>query len=143
MSRQLWRVFLVMMVTIAFLGAVVFWLLEGPIAEYQCEHEYLPSLGADLGFRTGRIPVRDYPEGPLGIVQIDPRGPMYAAGFRAGDIPSDFHGGTMAFCGAFRGAALGQDERIVVTTAEYWPALEPQRRELVVPRPPKPRQPLP
>jgi hypothetical protein len=136
MSRQLRRVFIVMVVTIVCLGVVAFWLLEGPIAEYQCEHKHLPSFGPNLGFRTGRIPVRDYSEGPLGIVQIDPRGPMYAAGFRVGDIPLDHHGGMMAFCGALIGAAHGREERILVTTADYWPGAEPRPRELLIPRRP-------
>jgi hypothetical protein len=137
LSRQLGRVFVVMIVTILCLGVIVFWVVEGPMVEHHCEHEYLPALGAALGFRTGRIPVRDYPEGPLGIIQVDPHGPMYATGFRTGDIPLDHHGGMMAFCGAFQGAAFGQDARIVVTTVEYWPGSEPTPRELVVPKPPE------
>jgi hypothetical protein len=143
LSRQLNRVLVVLIATILGLCVIAFWLLECPVAEYRCEHEYLPSLSADLGFRTGRIPVRDYPEEPLGIVQVDQSGPMYAAGFRAGDIPLDHHGGMMAFCGAFQGAALGEETRIVVTTAEYWPAPEPLSRELTVPTPPKRRQRFP
>jgi hypothetical protein len=134
MSRQLGRVFFLMVLTIVCLGVVAFWLLEDPLAEYQCELEYLPARGADLGFRTGRIPVRDYAEGPVGIVHIDPRGPMYAAGFRVGDIPLAHHGGMMEFCGALIGAAHGREERIYVTTADHWPTTEPQPRELLIPR---------
>ena len=134
MCRQLRRVFLAIVVTIACLGVVVIWLLDGPIAEYRCEHETIPSLGADLGFRSGKIPVRNWQEGLLGIVQIDPLGPMYAAGFRAGDIPLAHHGGMMAFCGALIGANHGREERLYVTTADYWPSTEPRPRELLIPK---------
>jgi hypothetical protein len=108
--------------------------------EFECEREYLPSIGQAFGFRIGRITVAGYGEGPLGFVEIDERGPMYAAGFRAGDIPlaGVDVAGMMEFCGLLRGAS-DQEARIVVTTSEHWPVPEPQRRELVVPRPPKRR----
>jgi hypothetical protein len=140
MSRQPRRVFLLLAATFVCLSIVVVWLLEGPFAEYRCEHQYLPSVGADLGFRPGRIPVRDWPEGPVGIIEIDPDGPMYAAGFRAGDIPLDHHGGMMAFCGALQSAALGQGAQIVMTTSAFWPGPEPRRRELTVPTSPSPKR---
>jgi hypothetical protein len=135
-SRILGRVFVVTVLTIGCLGVVVFWLLKGPIAEYRCEHEYLPSFGADLGLRIGAVPVPNDPERPVGIGQIDSHGPMYAAGFRSGDIPLAHHGGMMDLCGALLSAGQGAEARVMVTTAEYWPAPEPKPRELVVPIPP-------
>ena len=138
LSSVLRRVFLLMILIGGCLAVVLFWLLERPLSDFQCEHEYLPSIAADLGLQIGKIPVRDWPEGLPGFVKVDPRGPMYGAGFRAGDIPMGRHeSGMVAFCGALDWADRGLDSRIFVTTAEHWPATEPQARQLAVPKPPK------
>ena len=137
MIADLRRVFLVMFLNGGCLAVVVVGLLHEPIADYYCEQEYLPSIGSQLGFKIGRIPVRDWPEGVLAFIQIDDRGPMQRAGFRAGDIPMGVHeGGMVTFCGALERAARGWDARIFVTTSVHWPGTEPQPRELVVPKPP-------
>lgn len=131
------RRFFVVVLTLSLLSVTTFWLLERPLHEYYCQHEYIPSMGAVLGFRAGPIPVSGDWEGPLGLVSVDEAGPMYAAGFRVGDIPLEYHGGMMAFCGALQYAESGGDARIVVTTSDEWPAAGLKSRELLVPSPPK------
>ena len=133
------RVFLLVTLTLACLAATVLWLLHDPYRQFECEQEYLPSVGRALGFRIGEIVVPRYPQVKLlGFVEVDERGPMYAAGFRKGDIPIGGVdvSGTTRLCDIL-GSNIDWYSRIVVTTSAHWPGPEPNQRELVVPKPPK------
>ena len=133
------RVFLLVTLTLICLAATVSWILYEPYLEFECEQQYLPSVGPALGFCIGEIPVPSYPELKLlGFVAVDEPGPMYVAGFRAGDIPIGGVdvSGTMRLCDILR-SNIEWYSRIVVTTSAHWPGPEPNRRELVVPKPPK------
>jgi hypothetical protein len=136
---ELRRVFFLLALTLTCLAATVFWLLREPYTQFKCEQEYLPSVGRALGFRIGEIVVPRYPQVKLlGFVEVDERGPMYAAGFREGDIPIGGVdvSGTTRLCDILR-SNIEWYSRIIVTTSAHWPGPEPNQRELLVPKPPK------
>ena len=97
------------------------WVVFGPTFHlYDCEHRYLPSVEGKFGFHAERIRVPGVDHPHLGITVVQPGGPFDQAGFRAGDIPVDHHGGLQRLCGALRYAEEGGEPEIAVVNVATW-----------------------
>jgi hypothetical protein len=84
-----------------------------------------PALQGELGFRTGSVPVKNY-DGQLsqlfGITSVHAGGRFDRAGFRAGDVPSEWfmHGGASSgfYSRLQRSRCLGPTEFKVVAATD-------------------------
>jgi hypothetical protein len=85
-----------------------------------------PDLQRELGFRTGVVPVRNHDGGTIhlfGITSIQPDGAFGRAGFRVGDIPSEWlmHGRAAAgfYSRLERSRGLGPAEFRVFAASDF------------------------
>ena len=81
-------------VVIAVVGMLAF---SNAIENGWCQRYEIPEYERLLGFRMGAINVPEANE-TLGLVWVDPSGPLGKAGIRAGDVPR-MHHGLAEFCG--------------------------------------------
>lgn len=79
-----------------------------------CEKAFLPSVEGKYGFKGGAISRPDDNSVYYGFQAVNPTGPFARAGFRAGDIPVDHHGGFRQFCGAMHIAEDGVAAQVTV-----------------------------
>jgi hypothetical protein len=116
------------------LAVLVAWAALSPeMYAYYCEQHYIPSVAGKFGFEARRLPVPGYEDELLGVSVVEPGGVFDRAGFRAGDIPVDHHGGLTRLCVALQLAEDGEAARVVVINAAEWATGYRARRELAVP----------
>lgn len=118
----------------ACLAVVLFFLLDRPIGEADCEHHYIPSVADRFGFRPGRI-VLPFPYDPeLALVHVEENGILGRAGFRRGDIAVHRHSSSVStLCAALSAAEAGRPAEIVVINVADWAGGWARSRTLVVP----------
>ena len=125
---------LILALALVLLLLLVTWALLHPaVYAYWCERDYIPSVQTKFGFRAARIAVPEATYHPLAIVEVTPSGALSSAGFMAGDIPVEYHGGLEAFCGALQSAEGGTSSQVAVINVRDWPVGYEARRELRVP----------
>ena len=128
------RNFFVLLFVLCSLAVLVAWAVLNPeMYAYYCEQHYIPSVAGRFGFEARRVPVPGYEDEFLGIAVVEPGGVLDRAGFRAGDIPVDHHGGLTRFCVALQSAEDGEEGHVVVINATEWASGYHARRELAVP----------
>ena len=125
--------YLFLSLTLVLLGLIAAWFASPAIYHQWCVRHYIPSMQDRFGFRADRIHVPDLSYEPLAVVDIKAGGPFSRAGFRLGDIPVDYHGGDLAFCGALQGAEQGEHSTVSVINAGDWHKGERPRREITIP----------
>jgi hypothetical protein len=129
------RDFVYLVATLTCLALAIVWgLFHRDLYHQWCVGYYIPSVHARFGFRAERITVPHvHSYQPLAILEVVPDGPLSRAGFRAGDIPVDHHGGETAFCGALQRAEEGRASDVRVINASDWHHGWTARRDLTIP----------
>jgi hypothetical protein len=129
------REYLYLSLTLVLVALLVLWAVLHPAIYHEwCVRYYIPSVQEQFGFKAERISLVDAPYRPLTLVQITPGGLLDRAGFRAGDIPVDHHGGETAFCGALQYATEGGEPSVSVINAGEWSRGYAARRTLTLSR---------
>ncbi len=103
-----------------------------------------PDLQSDLGFSTGMVKTGNYDGRDIrffGVTNIEPRGAFDRAGFRVGDIPSEWfmHGGAPAgfYARLEHGRGLAPVEFKVVAASDFSTSGRNHERTLIIQVPPR------
>ena len=137
LMRLSWHHFVVIVAVAMALAALLGIVLAPDLADRYARHA-VKQFEREFGFETGSITVAD-PTGTYarwGITAVTPGGRFDRFGFRAADVPFDYHGhvGTLLY-GALRDASEGKPAEIDVYNAREFAAGTNARRRIVIAAP--------